>query len=106
MQTKMWTFGPPGNQQPRLCSLCHSERSRRGPRLFFSVILSRCGEESRRTLLRPALARHALTREILRYAQDDAKKVLTGTKSRILVLVLGAGVTPAQGSVKPTAGFT
>jgi len=31
---------------------------------------------------------------------------LTGTKSRIFVLILGAGITPAQGSVKPTAGFT
>jgi hypothetical protein len=33
------------------------------------------------------------------------QKVLTGTKSRIFVLSLGAGVTPAQGSLKPTAGF-
>src|SRR5579862_509517 len=32
--------------------------------------------------------------------------VLTGTKSRILVFVPGAGVTPAEGSVKPTAGLT
>jgi hypothetical protein len=35
------------------------------------------------------------------------QKVLTGTKSRIFsFLILGAGVTPAEGSVKPTAGFT
>jgi hypothetical protein len=39
------------------------------------------------------------------FALNDTKKVLTGTKSRILFLP-GAGVTPAEGSVKPTAGFT
>jgi hypothetical protein len=34
------------------------------------------------------------------------EKVLTGTQSRIFsFLMLGAGVTPAEGSVKPTAGF-
>jgi hypothetical protein len=33
--------------------------------------------------------------------------VLTGTKSRICTfLTPGAGVTPAEGSVKPIAGFT
>ncbi len=31
---------------------------------------------------------------------------LTGTQSRIFFWIPGAGVTPAQGSVKPTAGFT
>ena len=31
--------------------------------------------------------------------------VLTGTKSRIFLFSLGAGVTPAEGSLKPTAGF-
>src|ERR1700675_3933111 len=34
------------------------------------------------------------------------KKLLTETKSRIFFLILGAGVTPAEGCVKPTAGFT
>ena len=33
------------------------------------------------------------------------RQVRTGTKSRIFVLILGAGVTPAEGSMKPTAGF-
>ncbi len=32
--------------------------------------------------------------------------LLTGTKSRIFFLTLGAGITPAQGSVKPRRGFT
>ncbi len=41
----------------------------------------------------------------LRCAQDDAKKVLTG-RSPHLFLSSGAGVTPAQGSMKPTVGFT
>src|SRR5208337_5163169 len=32
-------------------------------------------------------------------------QVLTRTKSRIFFLILGAGVTPARGSAKPTVGF-
>jgi len=39
-------------------------------------------------------------------ADSPPKRVLTGTKSRIFVLSLGAGVTPAEGSVKPAEGFT
>src|SRR5208283_5255095 len=43
----------------------------------------------------------------LRLGRLRPKNLLTGTKSRIfLFLSLGAGVTPAEGSVKPTAGFT
>ncbi len=41
----------------------------------------------------------------LRCAQDDAKEVLTG-RSPHLFLSSGAGVTPAQGSVKHAVGFT
>src|SRR5271155_4770349 len=38
-------------------------------------------------------------------SSSHTHEVLTGTQSRIFFLTLGAGVTPAQGSVKPTAGF-
>jgi hypothetical protein len=50
------------------------------------VILSRCGEESRRTLQCPApcAGKNALAREILRCAQDDTKKVLTGRSPHLL----------------------
>jgi hypothetical protein len=45
---------------------------------------------------------------ILRFALNDTRTELESKNGvlAILRLVLGAGVTPAEGSVKPIAGFT
>jgi hypothetical protein len=58
---------------------------------------------------------HGMTQEEHGMTQDDTRRRMTGKKNLRAkkasspfcdFFSLGAGVTPAQGSVKPTAGFT
>ena len=56
-------------------------------------------------LVKPLRGFHASLGRVKPCTLELDTKLRTGTKSRILLLLLGAGVTPAQGSLKPTAGF-